>query len=254
MRGSRSIRPTSSCFWQSSPGRLRGLSIQRKLDPRLPGRSCSAGRCCCSASRCSPRSFAVTSATEKASSAFRSAFCCTPASRFAISDLKPRDAYRWIVAVFYAGTVWQAGVAIYGYATGTSATNQSTLSTGGERVLAGSTAMFMAGALLLALLNLESERSAGRTALHLLMAALATFALVSTFQRTTFARRAFSCRLSLLVFRRIGLRTAVFLPMLAPFIVLAGAARPEGRSHVLPDLCRPRYGQPEHGHERQMAP
>ena len=38
------------------------------------------------------------------------------------------------------------------------------LSTGGERVLAGSTAMFMAGALLLALLNLELDRSARRTA------------------------------------------------------------------------------------------
>ena len=42
---------------------------------------------------------------------------------FAVSDLKPRDAYRWLVVVFYAGTLWQAGVAIYGYATGTSATN-----------------------------------------------------------------------------------------------------------------------------------
>ena len=38
---------------------------------------------------------------------------------------------------------------------------QAALSTGGERVLAGSTAMFMAGALLLALLNLELERRPG---------------------------------------------------------------------------------------------
>ena len=43
---------------------------------------------------------------------------------FAISDLKSRDAYRWLVVVFYAGTLWQTGVAIRGYATGTSATNQ----------------------------------------------------------------------------------------------------------------------------------
>ena len=38
----------------------------------------------------------------------------------AITDLKPRDAYRWLVGLFYAGTVWQALVALYGYATGTS--------------------------------------------------------------------------------------------------------------------------------------
>ena len=140
---------------------------------------------------------------------------------FAISDLHLRDAYRWIVAVFYGGTVWQVGVAIYGYATGTSATNQVVLSTGGERVLAGSTAMFMAGTLLLSLLNLETERSARRAALHLLMAALATFALVSTFQRTTFAVASILVPLSLLVFRRVGMRAAGFLPLLAPVLVLA---------------------------------
>jgi putative inorganic carbon (HCO3(-)) transporter len=139
---------------------------------------------------------------------------------FAFTDLKPRDAYRWVVAVFYAGTLWQVGVAIYGYATGTSATRSVVLSTGGERVLAGSTAMFVAGALLLALLNLESQRSARGTALHLLMAALATFALISTFQRTTFAVASILVPISLLAFRRVGLRTAAFLPLVAPFLIL----------------------------------
>ena len=146
---------------------------------------------------------------------------------FAISDLKPRDAYRWLVVVFYAGTLWQTGVAIHGYATGTSATNAVDLSTGGERVLAGSTAMFMAGALLLALLNLEFQRSARKTALHLLMAALATFALVSTFQRTTFAVASILVPISLLAFRRVGLRAAVYVPLIAPFLVLVALLVPK---------------------------
>ena len=146
---------------------------------------------------------------------------------FAISDLKPRDAYRWLVVVFYAGTLWQTGVAIYGYATGTSATDAVDLSTGGERVLAGSTAMFMAGALLLALLNLEFQRSARKAALHLLMATLATFALVSTFQRTTFAVASILVPIALLAFRRIGLRAAVYIPLIAPFAVLVALLVPK---------------------------
>lgn len=146
---------------------------------------------------------------------------------FAISDLKSRDAYKWLVVIFYAGTLWQTGVAIRGYATGTSATNQIALSTGGERVLAGSTAMFMAGALLLALLNLEFQRSSRKAAVHVLMALLATFALVSTFQRTTFAVASVLVPLFLLVFRRIGFRAASYVPLVAPFLVLVALLVPK---------------------------
>jgi O-antigen ligase len=80
--------------------------------------------------------------------------------------------------------------------------------------------MFMTGALLLALLNLELDRRAGRTGLHLLMAGLATFALVYTFQRTTFALVAVLVPLFLLTFSRVRARTAAFLPLCAPFVVL----------------------------------
>jgi O-antigen ligase len=156
----------------------------------------------------------------------------------AVTDLKPRDAYRWLVVFFYAGTVWQALVALYRDATGTtSAALSGSLSTGGERVLAGSTAMFMAGALLLALLNLDLDRPAGRTALHLLMAALATFALVSTLQRTTFAVVALLVPLSLLSFRRIGVRTAAFLPLCAPFLVLLALLLPRADPTFFPTLA-----------------
>jgi O-antigen ligase len=155
----------------------------------------------------------------------------------AVTDLKPRDAYKWLVVLFYAGTLWQVLVALHGYATGTSATDQVFLSTGGARVLAGSTAMFMAGALLLALLNLERDRSAGRNALHLAMAALATFALVSTFQRTTFAIVGLLVPLFLLAFRRIGLRTAALLPLFAPFLVLVVLLIPKVNPTLFPTLA-----------------
>jgi O-antigen ligase len=155
----------------------------------------------------------------------------------AVTDLKPRNAYKWLVVLFYAGTVWQAGVAVYRDATGTSSAGLSgTLSTGGERVLGGSVAMFMVGALLLALLNLDRDRRAGRTALHLVIAALATFALLSTFQRTTFALVSVLVPLSLLSFRHVGLRVAAFLPLFAPFLVLVILFIPKASPTLFPTL------------------
>jgi O-antigen ligase len=154
----------------------------------------------------------------------------------AITDLKPRDAYKWLVGLFYAGTVWQVLVALHGYATGTSATSAEQLSTGGQRVLAGSTAMFMAGALLLALLNVERDQPARRTVLHLTMAALATFALVSTFQRATFAAVTILIPIALLAFRRMGLRAAAFMPLCAPFLVLIALLVPKADPSFFPTL------------------
>jgi O-antigen ligase len=155
----------------------------------------------------------------------------------AVTDLKPRAAYRGLVGLFYVGVVWQALVALYGYATGWTVDKQGPVSTGGERVLAGSTAMFMAGALLLALLNLEFDRSARRTALHLVMAGLATFALASTLARTTFAAVGLLVPFLLLAFRRIRLRAAVFLPLCAPFLVLIALLVPRAAPSFFPTLA-----------------
>jgi O-antigen ligase len=156
----------------------------------------------------------------------------------AVTDLNPRNAYRWLVALFYTGTVWQALVALYYNATGTTPPElASPVSTGGERVLGGSTAMFMAGALLLALLNLELDRPARRTGLHLAIAALATFALVSTLQRTTFAVLGLLIPLSLLVFRRIGFRVGILLPLCAPFLVLVALLVPKANPGFFPTLA-----------------
>jgi O-antigen ligase len=155
---------------------------------------------------------------------------------FAVTDLEPRKAYRWLVILFYGGTVWQVLVLLYGLATGTSATDQVFLSTGGERVLAGSTAMFMTGTLLLALLNLELDRRAGRTSLHLLMAGIATLALVYTFARTTFAVVAVLVPLLLLIYRRVGTRMLALTPLSVPILVLAALLIPRIDPDVYPTL------------------
>ena len=41
---------------------------------------------------------------------------------FALTDLQPRTAYRWLVIVFYGGTIWQVIVGLHDVATGTAAT------------------------------------------------------------------------------------------------------------------------------------
>ncbi|HEY7421584.1 MAG TPA: O-antigen ligase family protein [Gaiellaceae bacterium] len=155
----------------------------------------------------------------------------------ALADVPVRQLYRGLVIVFYAGTLWQTVFAVYGYASGTSVTNQVILSTGGERVLAGSTAIFMASALLLALLNLERTTSAGHSAFHLGIAVLAAFALVSTFQRTTFALVSVLIPLALLAFRHVTLRAASVIPLFAPFVALAVLLVPRGDPTVLQTLA-----------------
>jgi hypothetical protein len=105
---------------------------------------------------------------------------------FAMTELRPGDVYRGIVAVFYAGAAWQAGLGVYHLATGTSQTPISELSTGGVRALSLTTGMYLAGALLLAVINLELDRSKRWRAVHLVVAGLATFGIVVAFGRTTF--------------------------------------------------------------------
>jgi O-antigen ligase len=94
--------------------------------------------------------------------------------------------------------------------------------------------MFMTGALLLALLNLELDRAARRAALHLAMAAFAIFALVSTFQRTTFVAATVILPVFVLIFRRITLRAVALLPLCAPFLALVALFVPKIDPSLLP--------------------
>ena len=107
---------------------------------------------------------------------------------FAMTELRPRELYRGIVAVFYAGALWQVVLAAHYLATNTSQTPIRVLSTGGVRVLSLTTGMYLAATLVLALLNLDLERGRSRraVALHLAAATLATIGIVLSYSRTTF--------------------------------------------------------------------
>jgi hypothetical protein len=104
---------------------------------------------------------------------------------FGLVDLNPRTTYRTIVAVFYTGTVWMFLNTIYYVATGKSQTDQIDLSTGGKRVLALGTAIYLSGGLFLALLNLEIDRTTKRRAIHALIAALALAGIVVAYGRAS---------------------------------------------------------------------
>jgi O-antigen ligase len=137
----------------------------------------------------------------------------------ALAGASARSLYRGLVTVFYCDVVLQTLSALYHAATGTSQALAG-VSTGGTRVLALSSAMYLAGAMVLAVLNLELERDGRRQHLHLLVGFVAALDVFLAFGRTTFA--AVSVVLPLLV---IGLRHArrtvvMYAPLVAPVAAL----------------------------------
>lgn len=144
----------------------------------------------------------------------------------AMTDLTPRDAYRGIVAVFYVGTVWQSLVGAYHVATGTSATSSLELSTGGTRFLGIAIATYLAGALILALLNFRLDRRVRWRALHLFIAGLATFGVTIAFTRAVFLALAIIVPILLLGSRRLRGALLAYTPVLVPPLVLAALVVP----------------------------
>lgn len=139
----------------------------------------------------------------------------------AVADLTPARAYRGLVVVFYLGTLVETGLALYFLATGKSQTAAAHLSTGGHRVLALSTAMYEAGALMLALLSLDLDRGERRrVTLHLAIAALATLDLVLALGRTTFVAAGALVPVLLFALRRTRRTLLGFFPLLLPVLVL----------------------------------
>jgi O-antigen ligase len=135
----------------------------------------------------------------------------------AISSMKMPNAYRQIVRIFYAVTVVQALIGAYHLASGTSQTASSTLSTGGTRALALTTAMFLAGALVLALLNLEID-SRDRRVVHFAVAGLAIFGVVISLGRTTFAAVAVVLPVLLIGLRRLRRTMLAYAPLLVALL------------------------------------
>jgi hypothetical protein len=148
-----------------------------------------------------------------------------------MARLSPQKAYRGIVAVFYVGTVWMTLNAGYYLAHGSSQVDTSSLSTGGTRVLSGSVAMYMAAALILALLNLGIDHDPRRRALHLVIAALAAGDVVLGYTRAVYVGLLVPL-LFLLFQRRIRGALLSALPLCVPFLVVGAIAL----GHFAPSL------------------
>jgi O-antigen ligase len=156
----------------------------------------------------------------------------------ALIDTTPASAWKAITRIFYAGAIIQAFYAVYYLATGGSQTASESLSTGGIRVIALSTATYLTGSMICALLNLELERQPLRQLGHVAIAGLALFGIIASFGRTTYAAVALIIPL-LLVSRRYMRRTVLLvLPLFAPILVIAVLLLPTFAPDLLPTLQR----------------
>ncbi len=128
--------------------------------------------------------------------------------------------WRGITIVFYGGAVLQFLFALLNLATGGSQTDSLALSTGGIRVLALSSAIYLVGSLVCALLNLEraGDRFSYQVG-HAAVAGVALFGIVVSFGRTTYA--AVAVILPALLLARKALRRSVvwLLPIIAPALI-----------------------------------
>lgn len=156
----------------------------------------------------------------------------------ALTDTTPESAWKAVTRVFYAGVVVQSLYAVYHLATGGSQTDAENLSTGGLRILALSSAIYLTGSMICALLNLELERQPVRQLGHAAVGGLALFGIIVSFGRTTYAAVALIIPL-LLVSRRYMRRTVlVVLPLFAPILVIVALLLPTLAPDLLPTLQR----------------
>ena len=138
----------------------------------------------------------------------------------AVLSLRPRDVYWGLVAVLYAGTVWQLVLGGYSLTTGVAQTSSSLLSTGGNRVLSLGAGMYLASAFLIALLNLEFDRGPRRW-LHLAVAGATLVAEALTFGRTTYVALALLIPVVFLTLRETRSFVLRKWPVWAAFAVIA---------------------------------
>ena len=147
----------------------------------------------------------------------------------AIMNVTPKQALRGLTVVFYAGVLYQAGVAAYHIATGTSATEQLNLSTGGIRYIGLGPATYAAASVLLALLNLaRSEKHRG---IHLAFLSIACLTVLVSYFRTVWLLIGIEVIVILLVSSRARRVAASALPIVTPFLVIGAlgvaAAKPD---------------------------
>ena len=156
----------------------------------------------------------------------------------ALTDTTPTSTWKAITRVFYAGAVIQAFSALYYMATGSQQTEAQSLSTGGVRILALSTAVYLTGSLICALLNLELERQPGRQLGHAAIAGLALFGVVVSFGRTSYAAIVLIVPLLLITRRYLRRTVLIVLPLFAPLLVVLALFTPKLAPDLLPAFER----------------
>ena len=155
----------------------------------------------------------------------------------AIADMTARQAWRGLTIVFYLGAVWNAAAATFYLATGTTQWDVgSRVSTGGTRVLTLTTALYLAGALVLALLNFEREQNIGRRVLHLLIGALAMYGIAVSYGRGVWY--AVAAVIVVLLVTRAPLRRAALLvlPLCMPLLLLSGIGLSQAAPTFVPSV------------------
>jgi O-antigen ligase len=151
----------------------------------------------------------------------------------AMTGLRADQAYRGIVAVFYVGALWKVLLAVTYLVTGFALQEQRTgLSTAGDRALGLTSAIYLVGAFVLALLNVELTQRVSYRIAHLAVAGIALFGVTVTYGRAAYIATALV--LVGLLLSRPRLRAALLslLPLAAPALVLAAIAVPA----FFPDL------------------
>lgn len=136
----------------------------------------------------------------------------------AMTNVTPRQALRGLTFVFYAGVLFQLGVAAYHIATGTSATENLNLSTGGIRYIGIGPATYAAASVLLALLNLASSRK--HRSVHLTFLAISCFVVLVAYTRTVWLIIGIEVIVALLVSGAIRRAAAASIPVVTPFLVI----------------------------------
>lgn len=136
----------------------------------------------------------------------------------AMTNVTPKQALRGLTVVLYGGVLLQACIGAYHIATGTSATDQLNLSTGGIRYLGIGAATYAGAAVLLALLNLA--RAKEHRALHLSFLALACLTVLIAYTRTVWLIVGIEVLVCLALSRNVRRVSLSALPIVTPFLVI----------------------------------
>jgi O-antigen ligase len=142
---------------------------------------------------------------------------------FTLTSARPVQLFHALTRIFYVTIVVTFFEALYYLGTGKSQTASESLSTGGNRVLALSTAIFLAAGLVLALINLDLDPRGPRRRLHLWMAALAAFCVLVSLGRTTFGAVAVLIPILVIALPRFRQTVLAYAPILLVLLALGGA-------------------------------